>query len=47
MSFCHEARDDFPLIDYLVETFELQAELDCVLFMEKTKQTWGTSWLYS
>ena len=22
------------------------AELDCVLFMQDTKQTWGTSWLY-
>jgi len=21
-------------------------ELDCVLFMQNTKQTWGTSWLY-
>jgi hypothetical protein len=47
MYFCHESRFQFPLIDYLCETFELEPELDCVLFMQKTKQTWGTSWLYS
>jgi len=46
MYFCHEYQYDFPLIDYLCESYELQAELDCVLFMQNTKQTWGTSWLY-
>jgi len=47
MYFCHEYRYEFPLMDYLCETFELQAELDCVLFMQNTKQIWGTSWLFS
>jgi hypothetical protein len=46
MYFCHEHSYQFPLIDYLCETFDLRAELDCVLFMQNTKQTWGTSWLY-
>ncbi len=46
MYFCHECSYGFPLIDYLCETFELRTELDCVLFMQNTKQTWGTSWLY-
>jgi hypothetical protein len=46
MYFCHEYRYQFALSDYLCETFELQAELDCVLFMQNTRQTWGTSWLY-
>lgn len=45
MYFCHEARFDFPLIDHLAREFGLALELDCVLFMEKTPQTWGTSWL--
>src|SRR5262249_7249679 len=45
MYFCHEYSYQFPLIDYLCETFDLRAELDCVLFMQNTKQTWGTSWL--
>ena len=44
MYFCHEYSFEFPLMDYVCETFELQ--LDCVLFMHNTKQTWGTSWLY-
>lgn len=46
MYFCHEYSYQFPLIDYLWQTFDLHAELDCVLFMQNTKQTWGTSWLY-
>ena len=46
MYFCHDYSYQFPLIDYLCETFDLEAELDCVLFMQSTKQTWGTSWLY-
>jgi hypothetical protein len=46
MYFCHEYSYDFPLIDYLCEAFGLRAELDCVLFMQKTRQTWGASWLY-
>jgi hypothetical protein len=46
MYFCHECRYEFPLIDYLCDAFDLRAELDCVLFMQNTKQVWGTSWLY-
>ncbi|HWG47631.1 MAG TPA: hypothetical protein VN688_33010 [Gemmataceae bacterium] len=46
MYFCHEYSYEFPLIDYLREAFDLRAELDCVLFLQNTKQTWGTSWLY-
>ncbi len=46
MYFCHEYSYDFALIDYLSDAFGLQPELDCVLFMKNTKQTWGTSWLY-
>jgi hypothetical protein len=47
MYFCHEYRYDFPLMDYVNETFGLRPELDCVLFMQNTRQTWGSSWLYS
>jgi len=46
MYFCHEYGYDFPLVDYVSATFGLDAELDCVLFMQNTRQTWGTSWLY-
>jgi hypothetical protein len=44
--FCHEYSYSFPLVEYLGETFGLRAEVDCVMFMQNTKQTWGTSWLY-
>jgi hypothetical protein len=37
MYFCHECSYEFPLIDYLCATFDLRAELDCVLFMHSTK----------
>jgi hypothetical protein len=46
MYFCHEFSYDFPLVQFLGAAFDLRAELDCVLFMQNTKQTWGTSWLY-
>ena len=46
IQFCHEYEYDFSLLNYLFEAFDLQAELDCVLYMEQVKQTWGTSWLY-
>jgi hypothetical protein len=46
MYFCHESTYEFPLIEYLGEAFGLQPELDCVLFMQNTAQTWGASWLY-
>lgn len=46
IQFCHDYEYDFSLLNYLFETYDLQAELDCVLYMEQVKQTWGTSWLY-
>jgi hypothetical protein len=46
MYFCHDYSYEFPLMDYVNQTFGLQPELDCVLFMQNTKQTWGASWLY-
>src|SRR5438093_7185597 len=46
MYFCQQAEYRFPLIDYLCDTFDLHAEFDCTLFMQRTRQTWGTSWLY-
>jgi hypothetical protein len=46
MYFCHEFEYKFPLMDYVLKTFGLHAELDCALFMQNTPQTWGTSWLY-
>jgi hypothetical protein len=46
IQFCHQYQYDFSLLNYLFETFDLQAELDCVLYMEQVPQTWGTSWLY-
>lgn len=46
MYFCHDYHYDFPLVNFLTSTFDLKPELDCVLFMEKTAQTWGASWMY-
>ena len=46
MYFCHQYGYEFPLMDYICESFGLKAELDCVLFMQKTRQTWGSSWMY-
>lgn len=47
IAFCHRFTYDFSLLDYLFTTYDLQAEFDCVLFMEKVEQVWGTSRLYS
>lgn len=47
MYFCHDAEYDFPLLDHLIDAFQIDAQLDCVLFMENTPQTWCSSWLYS
>jgi hypothetical protein len=46
MYFCHEYSYEFPLMEYVNATFRLEPELDCVLFMRDTKQTWGASWMY-
>ena len=47
MYFCHDASYDFPLLRDLIETFQIDATLDCVLFMKDTPQTWCSSWLYT
>ncbi len=47
MYFCHNAKYDFPLLNHLTEAFKIDAELDCVLFMQQTPQTWCSSWLYT
>lgn len=46
MYFCHRCEYQFPLLDHLIETFEIDATLDSILFMQNTRQTWGSSWLY-
>ena len=46
ISFCHRFRYGFALIDHVAETFGLDLELDSTLFMERTFQVWGRSWLY-
>ena len=46
MYFCHEHRYEFALVDFLRTTFGLDLEFDCVLFMQNTSQTWGSSWMY-
>ena len=35
LQFCHQYEYDFALLDYLFSNFDLQPQLDCVLFMEK------------
>ncbi|SFJ19273.1 hypothetical protein [Planctomicrobium piriforme] len=47
MYFCHDAEFDFPLLTHLMDSFHIEAELDCILFMKDTPQTWGSSWLYT
>ncbi len=47
MSFCHQATYEFPLLMHLIESFRIDAELDCILFMQNAQQTWCSSWLYS
>lgn len=44
--FCHDYEYDFSLLNHLFEAYQLDAELDCVLFLEKVAQVWGASWLY-
>jgi len=46
MYFCHDCEYKFSLVEYLCETFALDLEFDCVLFMQNTPQTWGASWMY-
>ena len=47
MYFCHQATYEFPLLMHLIESFRIDAEFDCILFMQNTPQTWCSSWLYT
>lgn len=47
MYFCHQATYEFPLLMHLIDSFKIDAQLDCVLFMQNTPQTWCSSWLYT
>lgn len=47
MYFCHQASYEFPLLQHLIDSFKFDAELDCILFMKNTPQTWCSSWLYT
>jgi hypothetical protein len=46
MYFCHDYSYRFPLLDHLLQTMQIDATFDSVLFMQNTRQTWGSSWLY-
>lgn len=46
MYFCHGCTYNFPLMAYLLESLEVDAVFDSVLFMQNTRQTWRSSWLY-
>jgi hypothetical protein len=46
LQFCHAYTFDFALLKHLFATYDLEAEFDCVLFMEKVPQVWRSSWLY-
>lgn len=46
MYFCHACTYNFPLLDHLVESLGIDAAFDSVLFMQNTRQTWRSSWLY-
>lgn len=46
VSFCHEFSLDSSLIDYLVESHDIDLTLDCALYMGDVDQTWKRSWLY-
>ncbi|MCD8534898.1 MAG: DUF2071 domain-containing protein [Verrucomicrobia bacterium] len=46
LQFCHEFEYKFSLLDYLFSTYDICPEFDCVLFMEKVPQVWGSTWLY-
>jgi hypothetical protein len=46
MYFCHDCSYDFPLLDHLVESLKIEAVFDSVLFMQNTRQTWCSSWMY-
>ncbi len=47
LRFCHNYEYKFALLDEIFERYDLQPEFDCVLFMEKVPQVWGSAWLYA
>jgi hypothetical protein len=46
MYFCHGCTYHFPLLNHLLDALELDAAFDSVLFMQSTRQTWCSSWMY-
>ena len=46
MYFCHRLNYNFPLLNHLLDSLRLDATFDSVLFMQDTRQTWGSSWMY-
>ena len=46
VSFCHEFSLTSSLLDYLVESYELDMTFDCALYMADVDQAWKCSWLY-
>lgn len=46
VSFCREFSLDSSLLDYLVESYDLDHTLDCALYMGDVDQTWKRAWLY-
>lgn len=46
VSFCHDCTLDSALIDYLTESYDLDLEFDCTLYMADVDQTWNRAWLY-
>ena len=47
MYFCNDASYEFPLLNHLIDSLQISATRDCILFMENTPQTWCSSWLYT
>jgi hypothetical protein len=46
VSFCHDFSLSSSLLDYLVETYDLDLTFDCTLYMADVDQAWNRSWLY-
>lgn len=47
ISFCHDFEYEFKLLDYIFDTYDIEAEMDCALYMENTGHAWQACWLYS
>ena len=46
IQFCHKTNYYFPLLRWVLEQYDIDAELDSVLFMQNVPQTWKKSRLY-